>query len=296
VPASDGRPGIYFLANDPVRSWVIAFLESLRVQHPDTPLVLIPYDTNIGALQRLRSRFEFDVLDADFRSLDKIGEAVGGPGPGVPMFRKLACFWGPLEQFVYLDSDHVLTAPIPDVLSGVAPSEIAFESQTSAEHVFRPGSPEDHPGPVFNAGGFAARCGALSFDQVDDCAAAVGDRRASFADTHDQPFFNVLVRRVGLRAAVFHDLAIGLRFIWAGDHIALARRGDRIVDEHGARIGAIHWAGIDLGAKMPQRTTWLEFRYRSGPARRLVRATVTDRLQRLPGSLRHRASRRGTAR
>jgi hypothetical protein len=296
VPAGDGGPGIYFLANDPVRAWVIALLESVRLHHPEIPVVLIPYDTNIGQLQRLRSRFEFEVLDADFRRLDQIGEDVGSTGRGVAMFRKLACFGGPLEQFVYLDSDHVLTAPISDVLERVAPAEIAFELQTSAEHVFRPGSPEDHSGPVFNAGGFAARRGAVSLDQIQDGAAAVADRRASFADTHDQPFFNLLVRRVGLRTTMFHDLALGLRFIWAGDQATLAHRGDDIVDEHGTRIGAIHWAGIAIGPTMAQRAMWLEFRYRSAPTQRLVRATITDRLRRLPGSVRYQASRRGPSR
>ena len=102
--------GIYVLANDRVREHAIALLASLRAHDPEVPVVLIPYDDAHHEVTRVAAaRFDVRVWedDATLGWIDAELHRVFGAGffrrPG--NFRKQACWFGPFEDFLYLDAD-----------------------------------------------------------------------------------------------------------------------------------------------------------------------------------------------
>ena len=68
--------GVYFLANDHVLNWSIAFFESLRTHEPDMRLVMIPFDVRIEKIAALRDRYHFEIFDhPSLKALDELGRS-----------------------------------------------------------------------------------------------------------------------------------------------------------------------------------------------------------------------------
>ena len=285
VSVPQAEAGIYVLANDRVLEWTIALLESLRIQHPSTPLWMIPYDHQVSGLLAIRSAFDFEMLDADMSSFDRVARTLGVPERSHGTFRKLACFVGPLQRFAYLDADHVVTSSLDSVLNGVGTSEIAFALESARGHVFRSGDLADSTCPVFNTGAFGSSRDVVTLAAVEDVAAEAASLRDSFADTYEQPFINFLISRLQIGTSRFTDYAPDHRFMWAGDQANLTRSPDGWHDEHARQIGSIHWAGFGLGPGMPQRSMWMRYRHRSSPTATRVAVVATDPVVRASAAL-----------
>ena len=110
--------GMYFLANDKVIDQAVAFLNSVRAHNPEMPLCLIPYDSKTERIRALASRYNFMILEdesllswCDDISLEFHESNCGGRG----MYRKLAAWFGPFEEFLYIDVDAVVLRSV-DVL------------------------------------------------------------------------------------------------------------------------------------------------------------------------------------
>src|SRR3954464_6851085 len=135
-----GTRGVYFLANDPHIEWVRAFLESVRAWNRDIPIRMIPYDDRIERLSKLCSTYDFRVhSDPALHDLDRLGHfLISKPGRQSGMFRKLSSFWGPFEQFVYLDSDVIVAADVDRFVAAVDESQcdFAFAMHGETERVY----------------------------------------------------------------------------------------------------------------------------------------------------------------
>src|ERR1041385_3167220 len=101
--------GLYFLANDRVLNWSIAFLESVRSHEPELRLVMIPFDSRIDEIARLADQYRFEIFDhRSLSELDEIGKTFYPTWEiWQRTFRKFAVFWGPLERFIFSDVDIV---------------------------------------------------------------------------------------------------------------------------------------------------------------------------------------------
>lgn len=112
--------GVYTLANDAVIDWLIALLESLRSDPANAtlPVTVIPYDHRVERTRALQADYRFEVLQDDALTvLDRLGAKVSRPDRALlPDLRKFAAFWGPYEQFVYLDADIVVVEDIRRLL------------------------------------------------------------------------------------------------------------------------------------------------------------------------------------
>ena len=100
--------GVYFLANDRILEITIAFLNSFRKFNPDTPLCLIPFRSDIAEFEALQETYNFTIFNnheiltlADQISLLFHPSVTGH-------YRKLACWHGPFEKFIYIDVDMVV--------------------------------------------------------------------------------------------------------------------------------------------------------------------------------------------
>lgn len=107
--------GVYFLADDAVLQWALAMLVSLRSHEPTLPVVWVPFG---GPDRHLRQHLNsYDVVtwrgEQDLREWEALGRTFFPTNPiGARLFRKLAVFDGPLETFIFLDTDVVIRRPL----------------------------------------------------------------------------------------------------------------------------------------------------------------------------------------
>ena len=105
--------GVYIVANDRVFDQAIALLSSLRARDPDIPVFMIPFDDNHEKILSV-CREKFDVQQyPDLSFLEKLTQDIADIFPRdflrLPnKMRKLGCWFGPLEKFVYIDTDILL--------------------------------------------------------------------------------------------------------------------------------------------------------------------------------------------
>jgi hypothetical protein len=102
------KRGIYFLSNNNMLDFTIAFLYSLRCHNPDIPLCLIPYNSDYKEIEALEKEFNFITFKNEeiLNECDKIAELFSSSIPGT--FRKLAIWEGPFDEFIYIDIDTVV--------------------------------------------------------------------------------------------------------------------------------------------------------------------------------------------
>jgi hypothetical protein len=94
------KRGIYFLANDNVLDWLIASINSIRAYGCDMPIVIIPFDDRIEGVARFAERRNATIwFDDSQRELDELGAFLGFSKTNRHLYRKLAAFSGPLDEF-----------------------------------------------------------------------------------------------------------------------------------------------------------------------------------------------------
>jgi hypothetical protein len=106
------KTGAYFLANDQVFDYAVAFLSSFRTSNPDVPLCMIPFSDNCERVKSLASQYDFTIFE-NLDVLKKCDEiAVRFHGQPWGHYRKLAAWSGPFDRFVYIDCDTIVLHPL----------------------------------------------------------------------------------------------------------------------------------------------------------------------------------------
>ncbi len=100
--------GVYILANDRILDITLAFLNSFRKFNPDTPVCLIPFRSDITELEKLQETYHFFIYNNPevLALADQISLLFHSTVTG--HYRKLACWHGPFEKFIYMDVDMVV--------------------------------------------------------------------------------------------------------------------------------------------------------------------------------------------
>ena len=121
------KRGVYFLANNYVIDFAIAFLNSFRSYNPDIPLCLIPYDSNYDKIAALYEKFNFTIFNDEkvINACDDISSLFPSSISGG--FRKLAMWEGPFDEFIYIDVDTVVLSNLDFVFNIL----LAFDFITS---------------------------------------------------------------------------------------------------------------------------------------------------------------------
>ena len=277
MPASR-RGGCYLLANDAIADWAIALLESIRTHDPDLRVVLIPFDDACTRMRVIAARYGVEVFDdPSLAALDEVGARFAGDHHvGVHQFRKLAAFWGPLDEFVYLDADVVTLLSLSPMLDAFADSAADLAvADLDPDQVYRPGPLRDvlserRQRLGFSTGFFMGRHGTLTLDDVQQAACRALPVIDQLVVEHaDQAFMNFLVDDRGLRVAQLADLVVDLaRTTWAVHDLRTDAEGRRRLDapgreDHGRRVPFLHWAGLPIGLQMPNVALFTRFRLRS---------------------------------
>jgi len=245
------RTGVYCLANDEFIEWFQMFFRSLRHFNPELPLTVIPYDNRVERLQPLAAQLGFDLLpEAGAARFDAV-EAKGiNMGRYAGMFRKWASFFGPYDEFIFLDADIAVAMPLEKLFAAFHKSAFdlvffdtditnVYEWDYIAEMQLK------YHSPGFNAGAFMSRKGVVTEDvlwRVADTAAQ--DRRKLKSNHVDQPFlnyvFDTLPRRTTHHIAIMPELA---KLPWARVGFRYDARQDRMMDAEDRQMPFIHWSG-----------------------------------------------------
>jgi hypothetical protein len=265
--ANDRARGVYCLANDHVLHWFAAFARSLRVHNPDMPVWLIPFDSMVSEVLKLCEKHCFNVVrDPSLEVLDGLGRMLY-PNSHVAQhaFRKFLMFWGPLREYLFLDSDIVVLEPLDALFEMLESSnaQLIYWDQDH-EQVYRKGSFRDHmiqryDSKGINTGALLARRDVLTLEQVENAGRNVLWHRDQFANTLEQPFFNYCLDRGHARMTYIGDVVNKTVKVWAGaPGLGIPRGPTRSATESETQVASwtpfIHWAGYKLHWNIPYRT------------------------------------------
>jgi hypothetical protein len=289
---------VYFLANDRVLDWAVAFLESFRRHNPELPLAAIPFADDTAALRRLTTRYRFRVLDhPDLGRLDQLGRGFGdrlfanGRTHLIGTFRKLAAFSGEFEVFLFLDADVVVLDDLRPFLRAVAAGgQRLLYCDADLDQVYRPGPFREemvraHGARGFNTGAWGSARNALTVGDLEEVHRQALRVQESFAPTSEQPFLNFCFDVLRLPYARYCDVVEDTAVLhWAGYPHYRCRGGrwevsDPSAPDYGKNVRLLHWAGTGMGWAAPYRELFLGYRLAGAPLPRrfLYRAWMFGR-------------------
>ncbi|AUT03230.1 methionine synthase [Nostoc sp. CENA543] len=269
--------GIYIIANDKVTDQAIALLNSIRLHDQDTPIIMIPYDDNYHQIAELLNQHYGVQLYADLDFIDrlsrKLHELFGNQFFARPnQFRKQACWFGPFDEFLYIDTDIVVFEKIINNLNYLAESDFiccdyqhlggiknVFTSKVLEEKVFTETEVQD----IFNGGFWGARKNIISendlYTTFSECAAH--PEYFDFSEkTSDQPIINyMLLKRIPRRFNIVRrpGKAPGN---WGGSP-QFQTQGNILFDPTvNQPLQYLHWAGIRIQPGCPYWEIWEHYR------------------------------------
>jgi Mannosyltransferase putative len=274
--------GIYITANDKVVDQAIALLKSIRLHDPDTPIVLIPYDDDYHAIADLLGKSYGVKVYEDLEFIDrlskKLQQTFGDRFFARPnQFRKQACWYGPFDEFLYIDTDIVVFEKIIDNLNYLADYDFicsdyqhaggiknVFTSKVFEENVFTEQDCQD----IFNGGFWGSKKNLISEDELYatfvECAAHP-DYFDFSQKTSDQPIINYMIlKRVPHRCNIVSKLGKGPGN-WAGSRHFVAKDYILFDPNLNQPLQYLHWAGIRIQPGCPYWEIWEHYRYLNEP-------------------------------
>ena len=189
-----------------------------------------------------------------------------------------AAFLGPVDHFLYLDSDLVVLGGLDELFEGFRslPCDLMY-TDTDPAQVYR--TPEfrekmisRHRSKAFNSGAFLSRNNLFTFEVLEQLAWEAARHREHFAPTGDQPFLNYAVDVGGLETRQLQEVVPDLAPTWAGQPRIERRAGGYVVPgrrekDPPKRMPFMHWAGFPLHRPIPHLDIFLSFRLRAEPNR-----------------------------
>lgn len=270
--------GIYITANDKVIDQAIALLKSIRLYDSETPVILIPYDDNYhNAAAVLGQQFGVKVYD-DLEFIDrlskKLQQTFGEAFFARPnQFRKQACWYGPFDEFLYIDTDIVVFEKIADTLNYLADYDFicsdyqhaggiknVFSPVVLDQNVFTEAECQD----IFNGGFWGSKKNLISeselYETFSECASHP-DYFDFSEKTSDQPIINYMIlKRVPHRLNLVRKPGKGPGN-WAGSSHFIQKDYVLIDPKVDQPLQYLHWAGIRIQPGCPYWAIWEHYRY-----------------------------------
>ena len=277
--------GVYIVANDRVSENAIALMSSIRLRDPDIPVFLIPFNDNHTVVaQRLADLYNVQL----FPNLDFLNELTTHIGEIFPQdflalpnkMRKLAAWFGPLDEFLYIDTDILFFTPVTETLSYLNKADFiwcdyhytrglkdVFSAVVPTQNIFDDEALKD----VFNSGLWGSRKSALSLEKLYDVLRECAAHKEYFdfsSGCTDQPIMNYLVLKTipsRLNIVKANPEEPGS---WGGTP-HFERKGDVLFDGE-KPLRYLHWAGTPMRAGGPYRSLWTHYRYLNDPEGRAL--------------------------
>lgn len=269
--------GIYIIANDKVTDQAIALLNSIRLYDAETPIVMIPYDDNYHNIANTLAQYYgvklYEDLDFIERLSQKLHDIFGSKFFARPnQFRKQACWFGPFDEFLYIDTDIVVFEKTIDNLNYLADVDFiscdyqhlggiknVFTPKVLEEKVFTEKEVQD----IFNGGFWGSKKNLVSeqdlYDTFAECAT-----HAEYFDfsqkTSDQPIINyMLLKRIPRRFNIVRREG-NAPGNWGGTP-HFQQQGHILIDPSlNQPLQYLHWAGIRIEPGCPYWEIWEYYR------------------------------------
>jgi hypothetical protein len=270
--------GIYIIANDKVTEQAIALLNSIRAYDSQTPIVMIPYDENYQAIAQLLGEKYGVTLYEDLEFIERLSHRLhqifGEKFFARPnQFRKQACWFGPFDEFLYIDTDVVVFEKIIDNLNYFSNYDFiccdyqhaggianVFTNKVIKDGIFSKDILKD----IFNGGFWASKKNLISEENLYETFAECASHPEYFdfsRKTSDQPIINYMVlKRIPRRFNLVHrpEKAPGS---WAGSPHFQYQNNLLIDPNVNQPLQYLHWAGIRIEPGCPYWDIWKYYRY-----------------------------------
>jgi len=273
--------GIYIVANNRVADNAIALLNSIRAYDPDVNIFLIPFDENYQNIANTIAKLHNVKLFPNLALLEnftqKIADIFDRDFLALPnKMRKLVAWFGPLDKFLYIDTDIIVFEKISEVLERLEAADFLccdyhhlgrglkdiFSPLVTEQNIFTTEQLAD----VFNSGFWASKKGTISKNRMYELLADCARHREYFdfsRQTTDQPILNYIVLQSMPKRLNLVKLADNVPGSWAGSkHF---EEKDRILYDRGQRLMYLHWAGTPMKPGGPYRELWEHYRYLHDP-------------------------------
>jgi lipopolysaccharide biosynthesis glycosyltransferase len=272
--------GIYILANDRVLDQAIALLNSIRAYDADISIVMIPYNEQYQvAAERLQRSHGVQVYDnTEFlqRLSAQLQQICGDKLFDRPnLLRKLACWFGPFEEFLYIDTDIVVFEKISNFLEALTDHGFLcydYQYTSGIKQVFMPKIIEDkilsdtEIKDVFNSGFWASKKGSLTEENIyDTFRTCTNHPEYFFLLNSDQTVLNYLVlkhipKRLNLAQSLQKQPGC-----WAGSK-HFQQQGNILIDPKvDLPLRYLHWAGVRIQPGSAYWDIWRHYRYLHEP-------------------------------
>lgn len=297
--------GIYILANDVVFDHLVALLNSLEVNGAkDIPFCIIPYDDQLQKVRvEIATRHNVTLFD-NSDSIDywenfatqvwkthakaqKVWQSKGWkPVQCLEMHRKLCCFDGPFDKFVYFDADTLLMGSLDYIYQKLDEFDWVandFQYKSDWNYIFDFSSPklpqilniDELQSHIFCAGWFASKSGILNRNNCSQILEKLTSGEAEIMSLRgaDQSLLNYLVARSKIS---FYNFAYHQPEQVTGNHwssqfdvrdYVLYDKGRRLTYLHYMSISSAKFTQLCAGENVdiPYRDLFLYYRYLKSP-------------------------------
>ncbi|MEC4815610.1 MAG: methionine synthase [Scytonema sp. PMC 1069.18] len=269
--------GIYIVANERVRENAITLLNSIRLYDPDVPIFLIPFNDDYQNLANTLYDLHNVEVFPDLEFVDAFTKRIGEIFPkdflALPnKMRKLVVWFGPLDEFIYIDTDIVVFEKIADNLDKLSEVDFfgcdyhhkseglrnIFSTFVKEQQIFS----EEQLQDVFNSGFWASRKGVITEQQMEDTLRECATHKEYFDFSQgvtDQPILNYLVLKHIAKRCNLVRLPGGEPGSWAGSRHFQEK--DYVLYDQGKRLKYLHWAGTAMKPGSPYWKLWEHYRY-----------------------------------
>ncbi|MDD5200107.1 MAG: hypothetical protein PHC88_09925 [Terrimicrobiaceae bacterium] len=282
--------GVYILGNDVVLEYAICLFRSLRDHSPQIPVRLIPYDDRLSRLRPWMDRYHIELHEhPDYPSFDRLGdELMDERNPGHRMYRKFAAFTGPFANFLYLDIDIAVLAPVENLFDEFERSQAEFMTfDNDLDNVYTRSAWRDEMERTgrtkgFNAGAFLSRKGLFTRTELLRFLGEAREMRDKLIFQYDQPYFNFVVDMKGVRHERIAELNSAYPDKQWGDQVPIERQNGawKLLTPNHADYGKaqpfIHWAGHNGGDPFPNRHIFYHYRLLGESALRQIAYRLGD--------------------
>jgi hypothetical protein len=298
--------GIYILANDFVYNQLVALLNSIEVNiGTEIPVCIIPYDDRLDKVrQEVNRRPQVSLFDnqgaiarwenfaarawkAHDRAQRVWKERELPETYRLAMHRKLCCFDGEFDRFIYFDADTLALGSVDPIFEKLSEfdwvtndyqycSDIKYIFDAPKDHLLEIFSTEQLDSHLFCAGWFASKKEVFSQAMLDDLLVSLelGEADLMALWGPDQSLMNYMVLRskISYYNFAFHGGAPGSHWSSKFDQV------DHTLFDKGRQLTYLHYMSVSsqkfnqlcdgIDAEIPYRDLFLHYRYLRAPEER----------------------------
>jgi hypothetical protein len=259
------------------------------------PIFLIPFDDNYqqvaAALSSRHGVQLFPNLEFVEQFTREIGKIFDRNFLALPnKMRKLVAWFGPLDEFLYIDTDIIVFEDIAANLNKLSQVDFfccdyhhlseklrnIFSPFVKEQNIFADSEFQD----VFNSGFWASRKGTITESQMSEILRECAQHREYFDFTQnvtDQPILNYIILKLIPKRLNLVKVSETEPGSWAGSpHF---QEIDYVLYDKGKRLKYIHWAGIPIKSGSPYWELWKHYRYLNEEKLNLVQRIFRSILQ-----------------